>query len=103
MHHATTSLNTPPSRQPSQREAAIPLTLLTSLAVLPLLQQEVKFVDRVRAVCGILNIGNAAALSKEKPAALQAAIAAIKNGIAFRENPFADDVESYCGASRMHD
>ncbi|MEW5302876.1 MAG: hypothetical protein WDW36_005616 [Sanguina aurantia] len=60
-------------------------------------EQDVTFVDRVRAICGILNIGNAAALSKEKPAALQAAVVAIRNGSAFRSTPFADDADAYLG------
>ena len=60
--------------------------------------QEVTYVDRVRAVCGILKIGNAAS-AEHRPAAQHAAMAAIKTGVAFRTNPFADDVEAYLSAA----
>ena len=58
------------------------------------LQQEVTYVDRVRAVCAILKIGNAHA-ADHRPTAQQAAMAAIKTGVAFRANPFAVDAETY--------
>ncbi len=57
--------------------------------------QEVTFVDKVRALCGVLNIGNAAVLAKEKPLALQTAAMSLRNANAFKENPFADSVERY--------
>ena len=50
--------------------------------------------DRVRAVCAILNIGNASSI-EHRAAAQQAAMAAIKTGVAFRANPFADAAEVY--------
>jgi hypothetical protein len=56
---------------------------------------EVTYVDRVRAVCGMLNIGGAAALSKDKPAALPFVVASIKSKSIFRENPYADGVEHF--------
>lgn len=51
--------------------------------------------DKVRALCGVLNIGNAAVLAKEKPLALQTAAMSLRNANAFKENPFADSVERY--------
>jgi hypothetical protein len=48
---------------------------------------EVAFVDRVRAVCALLGIGNAQEVVRDKPAALQHAVATIKNGSAFRWAP----------------
>ncbi|GIL81346.1 hypothetical protein Vretimale_1101 [Volvox reticuliferus] len=57
--------------------------------------KEVTFVDKVRALCGVLAIGNAAALAQDKPLALQTAAMSLRNGNAFRENPFADSVERY--------
>eukprot|EP00877_Chromochloris_zofingiensis_P005297 jgi/Chrzof1/14769/Cz09g15150.t1 len=47
-------------------------------------KSDVSYLDRVRAICGILQIGNAAELSQQKPAALQSAIQSIKDGKAFR-------------------
>ncbi len=58
-------------------------------------RDEVTHVDRVRAVCGILKIGNAAAAVESRPAVQQAAISAIRSGLAFRASPFADDVYTY--------
>lgn len=57
------------------------------------------FIDRVRAICGMLNIGNAARMLEEKPGARTAAVQAVRSGAAFRENPFADDVEGYLQAA----
>ncbi|KXZ55393.1 hypothetical protein GPECTOR_3g519 [Gonium pectorale] len=57
--------------------------------------QEVTFVDKVRSLCGVLGIGNAAALAAGKPLALQTAAMSLRNGNALRENPFADSVERY--------
>ncbi|PNH12927.1 Zinc finger CCCH domain-containing protein 39 [Tetrabaena socialis] len=57
--------------------------------------KEVTFVDKVRALCGVLAIGNAAALAAEKPLALQTAAMSLRNTAAFKENPFADSVERY--------
>lgn len=57
--------------------------------------QEVTFVDKVRALCGVLGIGNAAALAADKPLALQTAAMSLRNANAFKENPFADSVERY--------
>lgn len=78
----------------TNQAATHPVPLSYSLALI-LAQVEVTFIDRIRATCGILNIGHAASLNKEKPAALQAALTAVRTGAAFRENPFADDVEQY--------
>lgn len=51
--------------------------------------------DKVRAICGVLSIGNAALLAKDKPLALQTAAMSLRNGNAFKDNPFADSVEGY--------
>ncbi|GFR39779.1 hypothetical protein Agub_g264 [Astrephomene gubernaculifera] len=59
------------------------------------LAKEVTFVDKVRALCGVLAIGNAAALAQEKPLALQTAAMSLRNSNALKENPFADSVERY--------
>eukprot|EP00955_Chlamydomonas_euryale_P067186 359773-Chlamydomonas_euryale.AAC.2 len=61
--------------------------------------EQVTYVDRVRAVCAILKIGNAEAASARKPAAHLAAIAAIKNGTVFRGGPFADYMEAHPAAA----
>lgn len=61
----------------------------------PQAKGEVAYADRVRAVCALLNIGDAVRASKDKPQALQAALASIRSGSAFRENPFADGVEAF--------
>lgn len=58
-------------------------------------KEPITFEDRVRAVCALLGIGNAAAASQGKPQAQHNAIMAIRNGSAFKENPFADGVEQY--------
>ncbi|KAG2501803.1 hypothetical protein HYH03_000303 [Edaphochlamys debaryana] len=65
----------------------------------PAKSQEVTFVDKVRALCGVLGIGNAAALASEKPLALQTAAMSLRNAAALRENPFADSVERYVAAA----
>jgi len=61
----------------------------------PTKKEENTYVDRVRAICGILNIGNAAEVAKGRPSAQYAALVSLRNGSAFRANPFADDVSSY--------
>lgn len=58
--------------------------------------------DKVRALCGVLGIGNAGVLAADKPLALQTAAMSLRNGNAFRENPFADSVERYILAQQQH-
>ena len=55
--------------------------------------------DKVRAMCGLLGIGHAAELGADKPAALGAAVAALRLGHALRDTPFADGVERLVGAA----
>lgn len=55
--------------------------------------------DKVRALCGVLHIGQAAALAAEKPLALTTAAMSLRAGTAYKENPFADGVERYVAIS----
>jgi hypothetical protein len=62
-------------------------------------REEVTYLDRIRAVCGILGIGRAAeAIEARGQSAHAAAIAAIRLGMAFKESPLADSVESFIPA-----
>ena len=81
----------PPQQQQQQQQAALPAAAQQQQQQ----QQEVTFVDKVRAICGVLSIGNAALLGKDKPLALQTAAMSLRNGNAFKDNPFADSVEGY--------
>ena len=49
----------------------------------------------MRATCGLLNIGNASALSKARPDLVGTALAAVRSRAAYRATPFADDVSTY--------
>lgn len=64
----------------------------------PAARAEARYIERVRATCGILNIGNAAALSKERQELVTAALHAVRTRMAYKANPFADDVSSYLPA-----
>ncbi|GAX78756.1 hypothetical protein CEUSTIGMA_g6193.t1 [Chlamydomonas eustigma] len=85
------------SQEHSAAPAAVPQATTTADQNAPPKREEVTYVDRVRAVCGMLKIGNAAS-AEHRLAAQGAAIGAIKSGVVFRANPFADDVESYLPA-----
>ncbi|CAD7699681.1 unnamed protein product [Ostreobium quekettii] len=57
---------------------------------------DISMLDRVRAVCCLLGVGDAGAMVNSKPGAMQAAVAAIKSGAAFRWGTNANTVTDSC-------
>lgn len=55
---------------------------------------DITYLDRVRAICHVLGIGEASNF-EPKPGATHAALLSVRNGAAFRESLYADSVESY--------
>ncbi len=68
-----------------------PFAAITDASV----KAEVAYIERVRATCGILNIGQASDFNKQRPDMVQAALNAVKSRLAYRANAYADDVAHY--------
>ncbi len=59
------------------------------------IRAEVAYMERVRATCGMLNIGNVPQGFKERQDLQQAVFGALRTRAIYRANAFADDVSSY--------
>mmetsp|Transcript_10190 Transcript_10190/g.17748 ORF Transcript_10190/g.17748 Transcript_10190/m.17748 type:complete len:198 (-) Transcript_10190:336-929(-) len=61
----------------------------------PSIRAEVAYIERVRATCGILNIGCASEFTRNRPDLTAAAFMSARNRSAFRPNAYADEVSRY--------
>lgn len=103
------ALTQPPVLTPSKE--SIPLSAAATDSVKPAgssslqdpaARAEARYIERVRTTCGILNIGSAASLTKDRPDLVAMALQAVRTRAAYRANAFADDVSSYLPAPVKH-
>ncbi|KAL6762153.1 hypothetical protein V8C86DRAFT_2521547 [Haematococcus lacustris] len=56
---------------------------------------DMRYIDRVRATCSVLNIGELSKQGVSKPEQIQGALTAARNRMLYKANSYADDVASY--------